>query len=181
MLSGNIRTFVRPRRHFQPKQKATNGTVMSLDSMEYFFFLPVAFALYWAVPARKNTLRNALLGLFRHRCRYGKTVRTADAPQLCLSQQSDLSSTVPPHQVRRRREHTKNNQAVEIAVVMFLQRQRSCLRVGETPNTTEITTETSTDTTESTTETSANTTETATETATEKSCCTNRNEYKIKG
>lgn len=129
MLSGNIRTFVRPRRHFQPKQKATNGTAMSLASMEYFFFLPVAFALYWAVPARKNTLRNALLGLFRHRCRYGKTVRTADAPQLCLSQQSDLSSTVPPHQVRCRRGHTKNNQAVEIAVVMFLQRQRTCLSI----------------------------------------------------
>lgn len=34
---------------------------MSLDSIEYIFFLPVAFALYWTVPARKNTLRNALL------------------------------------------------------------------------------------------------------------------------
>ena len=34
---------------------------MSLDSLNYLFFLPVAFALYWAIPKRMNALRNCLL------------------------------------------------------------------------------------------------------------------------
>lgn len=34
---------------------------MSLDSINYLYFLPVAFALYWVVPARMNTLRNCVL------------------------------------------------------------------------------------------------------------------------
>ena len=34
---------------------------MSLDSIEYLVFLPLAFLLYWAVPDRKNTVRNCVL------------------------------------------------------------------------------------------------------------------------
>ncbi len=39
---------------------------MSLDSINYLYFLPVAFALYWAMPARMNTVRNCVLILLSY-------------------------------------------------------------------------------------------------------------------
>ncbi len=34
---------------------------MSLDSFEFLLFLPLAFVLYWAIPAKANGSRNVML------------------------------------------------------------------------------------------------------------------------